>query len=310
MPVFSIVIPLYNKERHIAETLNSVLLQTFDDYEVIVIDDGSTDGSAAEVKKLSDNRIIYIKTGNKGVSSARNTGIDMAKGEIIAFLDADDIWMPTHLQELYNLYKDYPEAGILHSGYIIKAGNTELIPHFEGLPEQYRGMIDDPFKASLHYRLGIVQVMGVRKNVFETAGYFDPQLSNMEDTDFWIRAALAFPFAVTGTTTVVYNYGLPGSLSGKEVTERNMFNFIKFEHNEKENKSLKAFLDVYRLDYALKFRIKGRIAEAKALYMQASPENIPLKSKVLFILSPFVLKKLLQLKQWLLRRGYNFSVYS
>ncbi|MDM5272778.1 glycosyltransferase family A protein, partial [Sulfurovum sp. zt1-1] len=114
--MFSVVIPLYNKEQYIAKTLESVLLQTFQEYEIIVVDDGSTDKSTFEVKRYNDNRIRLIQQENAGVSAARNRGIEEANYDLIAFLDADDEWLPNHLQELINLRIDYPECEVFATG--------------------------------------------------------------------------------------------------------------------------------------------------------------------------------------------------
>ena len=93
-PLFSIVIPLYNKEAQIAQTITAVLHQEEKNVEIIIVNDGSTDNSEAEVLKFSDHRINYFKTENRGAAAARNYGIAKAKGRFIAFLDADDHWEP------------------------------------------------------------------------------------------------------------------------------------------------------------------------------------------------------------------------
>lgn len=99
--MISIVIPLYNKEKQIAHTLQSVFAQTFQDFEIVIVDDGSTDNSVMEVKKFDDPRVLLIQQSNAGVSAARNRGIEEANGELIAFLDADDEWMPEFLQTIF-----------------------------------------------------------------------------------------------------------------------------------------------------------------------------------------------------------------
>ena len=119
-PIFSIVIPLFNKEKEIQQTLESVLKQTFHDFEVIIINDGSTDKSEQIVNSFTDDRILLISTDNKGVSQARNFGINYANGEIIAFIDADDYWFPNHLEELVKLYYRFPNCGSYCSRYKIQ----------------------------------------------------------------------------------------------------------------------------------------------------------------------------------------------
>jgi len=112
VPAVSVVIPLYNKGPHIARALNSVLAQTFQDFEVIVVDDGSTDDGAEVVRGVDDPRIRLIQQENRGVSAARNRGIEAARAELIAFLDADDEWLAEHLETIIRLRRNALEVGI------------------------------------------------------------------------------------------------------------------------------------------------------------------------------------------------------
>ena len=108
--MFSVIIPLYNKELSISNTIQSVLDQTFQNFEIVIVNDGSTDNSVKEVEKFDDKRIRLIHQENQGVSAARNRGIEEAKYEWIAFLDADDLWMENHLEEMTKLIHDYNDC--------------------------------------------------------------------------------------------------------------------------------------------------------------------------------------------------------
>ena len=109
MPKFSIVIPLYNKEKDIKKTLESVFEQSFQDYEIIIVDDGSTDSSRKIVLALDDPRIELYSKQNEGVSKTRNLGVEKANTDHIVFLDADDYWYPNHLENLNSLVINYPK---------------------------------------------------------------------------------------------------------------------------------------------------------------------------------------------------------
>ena len=109
----SVVIPLYNKQNCIRETLRSVLNQSYTDFEVLVVDDASTDGSLEVVREFSDKRLRIIEKPNSGVSATRNAGIATAANEWIAFLDADDIWTSFHLETLVKLHEKFPQAEVL-----------------------------------------------------------------------------------------------------------------------------------------------------------------------------------------------------
>ena len=130
MPRFSVVIPLYNKEGYILNTINSVLAQTYIDFELIIINDRSTDTSLEIAENIEDSRIQIIQHSvNKGLSASRNTGIKNAKSEYIAFLDADDLWKPTFLEKIDLLITDYPEASLFASKYEVLLKNGKRITH-------------------------------------------------------------------------------------------------------------------------------------------------------------------------------------
>ena len=115
--MISVIIPLYNKEKQIAHTLRSVLNQTYQDFEVVIVNDGSTDCSVSEVEKVGDSRIRLVHQKNGGVSAARNKGIEEAKYELLAFLDADDEWKLEYLETQYNLFEKYPMCSVYACNY-------------------------------------------------------------------------------------------------------------------------------------------------------------------------------------------------
>src|SRR5690606_23891239 len=122
-PFFSVLISLYNKESFIKSTLESVLDQTFQNFEIIVINDGSTDDSEAVVNSISDHRIKYFKQENKGASSGRNAAISNASGEYFALLDADDLWQENYLETIHQLIKAYPNESVFATAVNIETSN-------------------------------------------------------------------------------------------------------------------------------------------------------------------------------------------
>ncbi|MDD1720248.1 MAG: glycosyltransferase [Methanoregulaceae archaeon] len=176
----------------------SVLDQTFQDFEIIVVDDGSTDGSGRIVSEFDDTRVRLILQENRGVSTARNRGISEASADLIAFLDADDNFTPCHLEELFELWKDFPDAGLFGTHYhnISETGN-EIQPYIRFVPrEPWRGRLphyflsmscgEIPFNAS--------SVM-VPKRIFLELGGFLPEWGWGEDVEMWGRIALYYPIA-------------------------------------------------------------------------------------------------------------------
>ncbi|MFM1841634.1 MAG: hypothetical protein RLZZ490_365, partial [Cyanobacteriota bacterium] len=145
VPTFSIVIPLYNKATAVSDTLASVLAQTLTDFDVLIIDDGSTDGSAdvvkAWLKSTGDNRFQCLPQGNAGVSATRNRGIELTQADYLIFLDADDLWAPTHLAHIQALINQFPQAGAYATAFVEEVqddqGNSHTFPHrIYGLNDQ------------------------------------------------------------------------------------------------------------------------------------------------------------------------------
>jgi glycosyltransferase involved in cell wall biosynthesis len=296
MPVFSVIIPLYNKALYIAKTLESVLSQGFTDFEVIVVDDGATDGSAAIVKQFNDPRLHYIYKENGGVSSARNLGISLAKGTLIAFIDADDFWEPNHLEEIYKLHLDFPEAGLLAARYRLKFSEKRIVkPHFKNLPGNFRGIVPDFFEANLTYRVATASSVAVTAETLKATGIFNTSLSNGEDNDMWTRIALNYPVAIGNAYTALYNHHIAATLSKRKMSERALPDFTSFNEAEKTNVSLKKFLDLYRLQYALNLKAEGS-GLWKYYYEATAAENISFIKNLLLKLPPFVLRILKKIK--------------
>lgn len=207
--MISVIIPLYNKEKHIAATIRSVLAQSFQDIEVIVVDDGSTDHSAAVVEQLllEDSRLCLIKQLNGGVCSARNKGIEVAKGEYVAFLDADDQWDVNFLTEIVNMQSDFPNAAMWGINYA-ELYNGKLVRELStGLPKGYRGYVDNYFDMSgrisdLYCSSSVV----IRRETFAKVGLFDTRLKYSEDIDMWYRIIVNYPVAFYDRYMVSYFY--------------------------------------------------------------------------------------------------------
>lgn len=193
MPDVSVVIPAYNAARTLGETLDSVVGQTFGDFEVILIDDGSTDGTATVAAASGDPRVRVIRTANNGVSNARNLGIAQSKGELIAFLDADDLWEPDKLERQVALLKARPDIGICVTGAIrVDALSRPIapMPLFEHSDDYTRDLL-------LHSNIAGCTCSGVvRRGLLQAVGGFEPGLQYCEDWSLWIRLSLRTEFGV------------------------------------------------------------------------------------------------------------------
>ena len=202
---FSVVIPLYNKEHYIENTLKSVLRQSFQDFEVIVVDDGSSDRSLEAAKRVQSNKIKIITQPNLGVSVARNTGIHHASGSYIAFLDADDIWRENYLETIRTLIEKYPQSDIFVTAYAVHMQNGKinyslrLVPK-TGCLESYWTMLGKG------YDFVWTSATVIMREALIKAGCFKPQEKIGQDLDMWARVARNNPrVAYSADICVDYN---------------------------------------------------------------------------------------------------------
>ena len=203
--VITVVIPLFNKEPHIAKTLESVLTQTTPASDIFVVDDGSNDQGAAVVARFADQGVRLIRQANQGESVARNTGIAAANTPYIAFLDADDWWMPGHMEELTRLIQDYPNADMFSTSHLIRR-EGQIYRAKTALPEGWRGELSNFFD---QYAQGLSLINSstacVRRSAMLAIGGFPVGIKRGPDVITWINMALNGRVAHVNVTTAVYN---------------------------------------------------------------------------------------------------------
>jgi glycosyltransferase involved in cell wall biosynthesis len=197
-PAISVIVPAYNSDIYIRETLQSVIDQTLGDFEIIVVDDGSTDGTKAAVLGL-DPRIRYLYQSNEGASAARNRGIAVAAAGVICFLDADDVWLPHKLAAQMQFIERHPELGLLfadseefegnqvHCASLLSKSVSRLALNENPVREAFQKLVLENFIPT--------STVLVRKACLDRVGPFDPVLTNAEDRDMWLRVAAHFPIA-------------------------------------------------------------------------------------------------------------------
>lgn len=205
--MISVVIPLYNKEKQIAHTLQSVFNQTFQNFEVVIVDDGSTDGSVSEVEKFSDLRIRLIHQKNAGVSAARNRGIEEAKSDLIAFLDADDEWKPEYLATQYQLSQKYPDCNVFACNYEFRNTEGKVTPTIiRKLPFTGEdGILSNYFEVAScsHPPICSISIM-VRKSAIQAIGGFPVGIRSGEDLLTWARLAVNDKIAYSKISLAVF----------------------------------------------------------------------------------------------------------
>lgn len=302
--MFSVIIPLYNKAPYVAKAIESVLGQTYRDFEVIVIDDGSTDQSLEVAKTFENKSITIVSQSNSGVSTARNNGVKLAKYPYICFLDADDWWHPTFLEEMKRLITDFPDAGIYGSGYyIVKNGQERIAPI--GVPQGFeQGIIDycEVYAKTLCMPLTSISVV-IPKHIFDEEKGFKSQLKFGEDFDLWIRIALKHKVILVNKPLAYYNQDVDVNNRGVAMhkiyspVNHFIFNLDYLYDSEKNNHRLKILLDKLRVYILLKYRMQ------RAFPKEYSAEI----KKVDFSVQPLGVRLQYYLPVWFLKQYYGLK---
>ncbi len=206
--MITIIIPLYNKADSISQALDSVLAQTYPNFEVVVVDDGSTDGGAAVVETFDDPRIRLIRQANAGVSAARNRGIAEAKGEYVAFLDADDEWMPQFLEEIRTLQDTYPECRAQATNYIFCSNGVKSPTILRKIPfKGKRGVLTNYFEvASCSHPPMWTSAVCIERKLLQEIGGFPVGIKSGEDLLTWARVAVRTQWAYSMRALAQYNF--------------------------------------------------------------------------------------------------------
>lgn len=247
---FSVVIPLYNKEPYIKKALESVYNQTLNDFELIVVDDGSSDNSFFVAKEsLKDCGIEYqlLHQDNSGVSIARNNGVAASQGEYISFLDADDWWAPTFLERIDWLIREYPDAGIYGTNYYYVKNNKKKVC----ISNTETGYIDYCRVYYEQFAMPLTSIsVAIKKTVFNEFGGFKPTLKLGEDFDLWIRIAHKYKVAFLNEALAFYFQDSDPEWRGirqmQEPKYHMLWNLDYLIEEEKRNTDYKRLIDRLR----------------------------------------------------------------
>ena len=204
-PFISIVIPLYNKASTIQNTISSVLSQTIQNFELIIVDGNSTDGSFEIASQINDPRIVLFKQHGKGISTARNQGVEKASADIVAFLDADDTWEPNFLETILQLTEKYPNAGMYGTAFAVCRNNNPL--RTVSLYTDKEGALLSYFSdfTEAGHPIIITSAFSVRKSAFLAVGGYSETLRVGEDHDLFGKLALQYPVAYSPKICSRYN---------------------------------------------------------------------------------------------------------
>ena len=303
MPFFSVVVPLYNKADYISDCLKSALNQSFKDFEIVIVNDGSTDTSVSIVERFASDKIKLIHQKNSGASKARNNGVSFANGTYIAFLDADDIWKPNHLEALKESTDRYPNAGLYANNYSIKHSNNHVAPaklNIDGFKQQ-PFKLDNFFKASLQDTVVWTSAAAMKKDKFIDYGMFNPIYLSSQDLDLWIRIALKEPVVFNPESTMIYNKSIEGSLGKFEDNEARYVLFNSFSDYEVNNVYLKKYLDIKRYGLALRTKINGETEIYEKTLKTIDFKNLNSKQRILLRTPDFILQLLNTIRPYIIK---------
>ena len=314
MNLFSIVVPVHNKEKYVKKTLNSVLDQTYPYFELILVNDGSDDNSGDICDEYAelDKRIRVIHQKNGGVSNARNNGINAATNELIAFIDGDDTWSSEFLKEMNGLIKHFTNVDIFSSKYArINNNKTITDETFSTKSDKYIlfDLIAD-FAEKVRFPINASSVI-IRKNAIVNAGYFDERIAMFEDYDLFVRIALKSKVAYLNTKPLsFYNLDIPPESKARGVIpkiEKHWVNYFdKFNEDAKKNSSLKLLLDRAILTQLIGRRVlPGYRKEVAPFLQRIDKKNYPFKYKLIYKTPPFAGNIILRLNLFIQKRKNN-----
>jgi glycosyltransferase involved in cell wall biosynthesis len=215
MIFFSVIIPLYNKSEYVKRCLESVLHQSYENFEIVIVNDGSTDGGELIVDKLKSENVTLINQSNQGVSVARNTGVELSRYEYVVFLDADDTWEKDFLLELDKLINKFPDAGVYGINHFnhYSSGLTTYENYTSMFNGDTSGIILDYFRtfAELGKSPFSNSSCCFPKNIFQNIGGYKPGIKTTEDSDLWCRIALSFNVAFHTKPLATYYLETPNN---------------------------------------------------------------------------------------------------
>lgn len=313
MVKFSVVIPLYNKEQDILTTITSVLNQSYKSFEIIIIDDGSTDSSAKIVRKINDDRVKLFEKINEGVSSARNLGVEKSTTEYITFLDGDDYWHPHHLENLNLLITKFPEHLWYGSAYE-KKRNKQLTTKMDSpileKGNHWIGEVDEFFRYCFKDSLVNSSSVCFKKEFFNELKGFNINFSHGEDTDLWIRAALSSKLVFSNIVSSCNNLIGSNRSSDISINNRHTINFDSFSEEEEKNSFLKKYLDLNRYSQIIKNKLSGKNLLLTSDYLKKIDlNNLNRKQRILINQNNISLKLLFLIQRKLVSMGIRLSSF-
>ena len=294
MPKFSVIISVFNKEKYIGKTLDSVLAQTFQDFEIVVVNDGSTDNSEEIIKSFNTEKIRYFFHKNRGASAGRNRALREANGEYLAFLDADDLWEKNHLEEIEKLIQLFPKSNVFATAIMTQTNNGFFKSRYTINSDKEYQLVSF-FESSYATPILSGSTTVIHRSVLEKVGYFDEEIFSGEDTEYWIRIGINYKVAFSKKITAKYLY-ISNSLSQENFQFSKTTDFTKFDELAKSDAKLAKYIAFNRFSLWIKC---NRFNDKKnADYLKKLIERQYLSKKQLLIL---------KLNSWQIKTIYSIK---
>jgi glycosyltransferase involved in cell wall biosynthesis len=312
----SIVVPLFNKEKEIGRAVGSIQKQTVREFEVIVVNDGSTDKGPEIIRSIEELRIRVIDQTNQGVSAARNRGIAEAQSDLIAFLDADDEWAPDYLDTVMRLARAYPEASIYATSYYYCRGNVKRPAVIRSLPGSFiEGILDNYFLVASHSDPPLwTSAVAVRKNAIEAVGGFPVGVIAGEDLLTWARLAVRNKIAYCRKPKAAFY--APGRMTDRperhpQIPDRVAAGFIELLHDDalpsEARNGLSLYIGLWHRMRAVVFIKLNKGAEARReICASKRYGEVSLRSVLLYVLS--LLPRGLMAKSYYALNWFRYAV--
>jgi glycosyltransferase involved in cell wall biosynthesis len=300
LPKISVIIPTYNHGRYVGKAINSVLNQTYKDFEIIVVDDGSTDNTRHLIDTY-ENQIEYIYQENQGLASARNTGIQASQAKYVAFLDADDWFAKENLEIKVAYMEDHPDAAWVYSDWQYLDDKGNYLEKGSTIFKYAHKKLTGHLFEELVYNRNFISpcTVALKKKILEEVGYFDPSVICQEDLDLWLRISLRYP-AHYIDKVLVYVTALPGSLSrdfskwvsGNAVIVEKLKHLIPRNLKNREKILDKIIADKHTF-LGRDFFQRGRFNEAINEFWQ-SIKRLPFQKRIYWLMCSAIIRSMMR----------------
>jgi glycosyltransferase involved in cell wall biosynthesis len=291
---FSVIISVFNKEKYIKATIESVLKQSFKDFELIVVNDGSTDNSLGIIEEFKDKRLRIISTKNQGASLCRNTGIKAASNTFIALLDGDDLWDADYLKKVQDCIISFPNESVFATAVAHKY-KDKIVAATYNFKQEKTYAVRNFFESSLDHTIITSSSVVFKNEILKKTGYFDTSIVSGQDTDLWIRIGLNYKVVFINEVLAYYNY-VPESLSNTVFSVKNKPKYDKYFELEKSNKNLKLYLDRNRFPLAILSKLEKNTERFKFYSSHINPKNLRPEQRIILFAPRWIVRLLLKLK--------------